>query len=72
MLPITLYQKWNNQHLWTKPKAKGQAKFATIINLSGCDNEDGQGFPDLSNQTILAASIIDGFSMLFPKAIQEE
>ncbi|MFT5924329.1 MAG: hypothetical protein ACJASL_004177 [Paraglaciecola sp.] len=72
MLPITLYQKRDNHHFWTKPKAKGQAKFASVSDLGGSNNEDGQGFPDLSSQTILAASIIDGFSMRFPEAIQEK
>jgi len=72
MLPITLYQKRENYHFWTKPKAKGQAKFATVSHLGGSSNEDGQSFPDLSSQTILAASIIDGFSMGFPEASKEK
>jgi hypothetical protein len=72
MLPITLYQKRDKHHFWTKPKAKGQAKFASVSILGGSNNEDGHDFPDLSSQTILAASIIDGFSMRFPEAIQEQ
>ena len=71
MLPITLYQKRNNHHFWTKPKAKGRAKLASVGHISGSFSEKGHGFPDLSGQTILASTIIDDFSMRFPKAVQE-
>jgi hypothetical protein len=69
MLPITLYQYRDQKHHWTKPKAKGRAKLASVMSIDGFMNDKNIGFPDLSNQTIIVASVIDQFTMRFPEAV---
>ena len=69
MLPITRYQYRDQKHHWTKPKAKGRAKLASVMSIDGFMNDKNIGFPDLSNQTIIVASVIDQFTMRFPEAV---
>jgi hypothetical protein len=69
MLPITIYQYRDQKHYWTKPKAKGRAKFASVLSIGGFMDDKHIGFPDLSSQTIIAASVIDQFTMRFPEAV---
>ena len=67
LLPFSLYQQYNQQHFWTRPKATGWGRW---MNITQCEFK-GEALPDLSAQKRLGAFVIPRFEMVFAPAITQ-